>query len=88
MTSIDTIRVHFAGIDRFERAVFATADGSTLYKSVELTPHLDSAAYTVEEWEGLLRTLYTTDGVEGEPGYPVPREHFLLMEYHHAHTRP
>ena len=43
---------------------------------------------TPEEWEALLHTLHTTDGFEGEPGYPIPREHFLLMEYHHAHTRP
>ena len=87
-SSIDSIRIHFAGIDRFERAVFVTADGSTLYKSVELTPHRNPATYTAEGWEALLHTLHTTDDFEGEPSYSIPREHFLLTEYHHAHTRP
>ena len=43
-------------------------------------PHPDFQNMQPEDKEVLLRTLHSTDEFEGEPGWPVPRERFELVE--------
>ena len=50
-------------IDGWDRAVFAT-----------LMPHPDFHSLPESDREALLRSLHDTDGPDGEPGWPVPRE--------------
>lgn len=80
MADTKRIQIRFAGMDGWYRAVFETLSGHTFYKSVELMPHDDFINLSSEEKEKLLHTLHTTDGVDGEPGYPVARERFDLIE--------
>ena len=62
------ITICYAGIDGWDRAVFVTLDGRRFYKSVELMPHPD------------FQNLSSGDEFEGEPGWPVTRERFELVE--------
>lgn len=74
------ITIRYAGIDGWDRAVFVTLDGRRFYKSVELMPYPDFQNMQPEDKEVLLRTLHSTDEFEGEPGWPVTRERFELVE--------
>lgn len=74
------ITIRYAGIDGWNRAVFVTIEGRHFYKSVELMSHPDFQNLPPEDKDILLRTLHSTDEFEGEPGWPVPREHFELVE--------
>ena len=74
------IAIRYAGIDGWDRAVFVTLDGRRFYKSVELMPRPDFQNLSFGEKEILLRTLHSTDEFEGEPGWPVTRERFELVE--------
>ena len=68
------IPVYFMGMDGWDRAVFATPDRRRFFKSVELMPHPDFHSLPESVREALLRSLHDTDGPDGEPGWPVPRE--------------
>ena len=74
------IPIRFCGIDSFDRAVFATLDEKTFYKTVELMPRPSWTHLSREERDDLLLTLHDTDGFDGEPGCPVPPDRFEVLE--------
>lgn len=80
MESTNKTSIRFAGIDGWDRAVFVTLEGCIYYKSVELMPHSNFKELSPEDKEILLCSLHTTDEFDGEPGWPVPRELFELVE--------
>ena len=53
---------------------YTTPDRRRFFKSVELMPHPDFHSLPESDREALLRSLHDTDGPDGEPGWPVPRE--------------
>jgi len=72
--------IKFIGMDEWDRAVFKSVEGQNFYKSVELMPHPYFINLSAEEKEMLLCSLHTTDEPDGEPGWPVSRENFTLVE--------
>ena len=74
------ITVKFIGMDAWDRAVFMSVAGQSFYKSEELMPHPDFINLSAEEKEMLLHSLHTTDEPDGEPGWFVPYENFILVE--------
>jgi hypothetical protein len=84
MANTQVTPIRFAGVDFWGRVVFTTPDNRRIYKSVELMPSWsnDFNTLSAQEKECLLRSLHTTDGFEGEPDCPVPREKFELEVQH------
>ena len=68
------------GIVGWDRAVFILREGWQYYKSVELMPHPNFIRLSKADQEKLLNSLHSTDEFDGEPGWPVPRERFELVE--------
>lgn len=80
MKTQNTFAIRFTGIDSFDRCVFVSTDGRLYFKSLILMPKPDFHALSTEEKEILLCSLCDTDEFDGEPGYPVHREHVILVE--------
>lgn len=71
------ITVRYVGEDYWSRAVFK-GDNGRFYKTTELDPHGGFPAAPREDQERTFRSLHTTDDFEGEPGWPVTLENFIL----------
>jgi hypothetical protein len=80
MEDTNRISIKFAGMDGWDRAVFILREGRQYYKSVELMPHPNFIRLSKADQEKLLNSLHSTDEFDGEPGWPVPRERFELVE--------
>lgn len=80
MDTQSKITIHFAGMDYFCRAVFRAVDTGHYYKSLELMADHDFASLSDDEKETLLHSLCDTDEMEGEPGWLILRDRFMLME--------
>ena len=73
------ITLHFIGMDDWNRAVFASSDRQSFFKSVALMPHPDFHSLPESVKETLLHSLHDTDSPDGEPGWPVSRESVQWM---------
>ncbi len=73
----EKITIRFLGIDGWDRCVFK-GDNGEFYKTVELDPDEGFPNIPREEQIALLRTLHTTDGPDGEPGWPCKLENFIF----------
>lgn len=73
------ITLHFIGMDDWNRAVFASSDRQSFFKSVALMPHPDFHSLPESVRETLLHSLHDTDSPDGEPGWPVSQESVQWM---------
>lgn len=69
--------VRYVGEDGWNRAVFQD-DNGRFYKTIELNPREGFPHASPEEQGRIFNSLHTTDGFEGEPGWPVTLENFIL----------
>jgi hypothetical protein len=77
--STQRIKIVFIGIDAWDRAVFRSQQGERFFKTIELMPHCAFADLAPAGQAMLLRSLHTTDSVDGEPDYPVSCTHFQVV---------
>ena len=71
------VTIQFLGIDGWYRCVFK-GDNGNFYKTVELDPDGGFPSISREEQITLLQSLHTTDGFDGEPGWPCKLESFTF----------
>lgn len=71
------ITLKFAGVDYWDRVVFK-GDNGRFYKTTALAPDDGFTSLSDDEKLMLLKSLHDTDEFEGEPGWPVTLEKFIL----------